>query len=53
MDLWKLCYQATLKAVDEMLQQCCRGPPDAMVTALKAVPCNEDAGKAFQRRPTV
>lgn len=41
------------KAVDEMLQRCRRGPLDAMVTALEAVPCNEDAGEGFQRKPTV
>ena len=41
------------EAVDEMLQRCCRGPPDAMVTALEAIPCNEHPGKGFECKPTV
>lgn len=41
------------EVVDEMLQRCRRGPPDAMVTALEATPCNEDPGTGFQRRSTV
>lgn len=41
------------EAVDEMLQRCRRGPPDAMVTALDANPSNEDPGSGFERKPTV
>ncbi|KAL9228069.1 hypothetical protein vseg_003685 [Gypsophila vaccaria] len=40
------------EAVDEMMQRCRRGPPDAMVTAFVANPCNDDSGDGFERRPT-
>ncbi|XP_010684048.2 uncharacterized protein LOC104898648 [Beta vulgaris subsp. vulgaris] len=40
-------------AVDEMLQRCRRGPPEAMVTALEANPSDEDPGVGFERKHTV
>lgn len=46
-------FSGKAEVVDEMLQRCRRGPPDAMVTALEAIPCNEDPGVHFDRRPTV
>ncbi|XP_074312828.1 uncharacterized protein LOC141648217 [Silene latifolia] len=46
-------FSGNSEAVDEMMQRCRRGPPDAMVTAFQAHPCDEDAGDSFERRPTV
>ncbi|KAH9604514.1 hypothetical protein KSS87_014249 [Heliosperma pusillum] len=46
-------FSGNTEAVDEMMQRCRRGPPDAMVTAFQAHPCNEDPGISFERRPTV
>ncbi|KAK6942770.1 Acylphosphatase-like domain [Dillenia turbinata] len=39
--------------VQEMEQQCRRGPPAAMVTGLDVFPSDEDPGSGFERRPTV
>ncbi|XP_057535165.1 uncharacterized protein LOC130813355 isoform X2 [Amaranthus tricolor] len=46
-------FSGKAETVDEMLQRCRRGPPDAMVTALEANPSNEDPGTGFERKPTV
>ncbi|GER36853.1 acylphosphatase [Striga asiatica] len=39
--------------VQEMEQLCRRGPPDAIVTGLQVVPCSDDPGPTFERKPTV
>ncbi|KAL6336387.1 hypothetical protein AAG906_014559 [Vitis piasezkii] len=43
----------TPDSVQEMEQRCRRGPPDAMVTGFEVVPCSDDPGTGFQRKPTV
>uniref|UniRef100_A0A803N4N3 acylphosphatase n=1 Tax=Chenopodium quinoa TaxID=63459 RepID=A0A803N4N3_CHEQI len=46
-------FSGKAEVVDEMVQRCRRGPPDAMVTALNVDPSNEDPGSGFERKPTV
>ncbi|KAK4769511.1 hypothetical protein SAY86_027661 [Trapa natans] len=38
--------------VDEMVQRCRLGPPQAIVTALQVSPCNDDPGSGFLRKLT-
>ncbi|XP_021747660.1 uncharacterized protein LOC110713522 [Chenopodium quinoa] len=46
-------FSGKAEVVDEMVQRCRRGPPDAMVTALNVDPSNEDPGSGFERKPTI
>ncbi|KAL6336469.1 hypothetical protein AAG906_018424 [Vitis piasezkii] len=46
-------FSGTPDSVQEMEQRCRRGPPDAMVTGFEVVPCSDDPGTGFQRKPTV
>ncbi|KAL5067835.1 hypothetical protein RYX36_018722 [Vicia faba] len=46
-------FSGSFDAVKEMEQRCRRGPSQAVVTGLEVLPCGDDPGTAFQRKPTV
>jgi len=40
------------QVVDNMLERCKSGPPDAVVTGLESSPSQETVGEAFELKPT-
>ncbi|CAL0316950.1 unnamed protein product [Lupinus luteus] len=46
-------FSGSPDVVQEMVQRCRRGPPEAIVTGLEVFPSNDDPGTGFERKQTV
>ncbi|XP_019443074.1 PREDICTED: uncharacterized protein LOC109347598 [Lupinus angustifolius] len=46
-------FSGSPDVVQEMVQRCRHGPPEAIVTGLEVFPSNDDPGTGFERKQTV